>query len=198
MLRRLGYGTLAAEGGEEAMEILEGRGLGPVDLVVLDLAMPGLDGKGVLQRMAAAGSEIPVVVQTAHGSIETVIAAMKAGAFDFVVKPVGAERLAVSVKNALRAGALETELRRMAATRLELAHLQGPRHPQPDMERVVRLAERAARSSIPVLIEGESGVGKELLARAIQGSSERRGKAFVTVNCGAIPDNLVDIDPVRP
>ena len=192
MLKRLGYDTLAAQGGEEALSLVLGSPASQVDLVVLDLSMPEVDGMTVLARMAAAGCEIPVIVQTSNGSIETVIAAMRAGASDFVVKPVGAERLAVSVKNALRAGALESELRRMTRHATNTLTFKDLATRSEDMARVMRLAERAAKSSIPVLIEGESGVGKELLARAIQGSSDRKGKPFVTVNCGAIPDNLVE------
>jgi DNA-binding NtrC family response regulator len=108
------------------------------------------------------------------------------------VKPVGAERLQVSIKNALRVDALEDELRR--ATRRNAGEL-GFRDivsRAESMSRTIRLAERAAKSKIPVLIEGESGVGKELMARAIQGSSDRRGKPFVTVNCGALPETLVE------
>ena len=160
--------------------------------------MPDLDGMGVLARMRQRDIAVPAIVQTAHGSIEAVISAMRAGAIDFVVKPVGAERLQVSIKNALRVDALEDELRR--ATRRTAGEL-GFRDivsRAESMARTVRLAERAAKSNIPVLIEGESGVGKELMARAIQGSSERRGKPFVTVNCGALPETLVEFDPVRP
>jgi DNA-binding NtrC family response regulator len=117
---------------------------------------------------------------------------MRAGATDFVVKPVGAERLQVSIKNALKVDALEDELRR--ATRRNAGEL-GFRDivsRAESMARTVRLAERAAKSNIPVLIEGESGVGKELMARAIQDSSERRGKPFVTGTCSALPEMLVE------
>ena len=154
--------------------------------------MPDLDGMGVLDRMRRREIKVPAIVQTAHGSIEAVISAMRAGALDFVVKPVGAERLQVSIKNALRVDALEDELRR--ATRRSAGELtfRDIVTKSENMARVIRLAERAAKSNIPVLIEGESGVGKELMARAIQGGSERRGKAFVTVNCGALPENLIE------
>jgi DNA-binding NtrC family response regulator len=135
---------------------------------------------------------LPVIVQTAHGSIETVISAMRAGATDFVVKPVGAERLQVSIKNALRVDALEGELRRVNRRSANMLTFRDLVTRSPAMERVIRLGERTAKSAIPVLLEGESGVGKEVIARAIQGSSDRRGKAFVTVNCGAIPSNLVE------
>src|SRR3954468_18688001 len=192
MLRRFGYEPLVAENGEQALLRLRAADGARIDLVVLDLMMPTLDGMGVLARMRESGIETPAIVQTAHGSIDAVVSAMRAGAVDFVVKPVGAERLQGSIKNAFRVDALEQEvrtLRRRASGMLTFKDLASK---SPDMGRVIRLAERAARSSIPVLIEGESGVGKEVLARAIQGSSERKGRPFVTVNCGAIPENLVE------
>jgi DNA-binding NtrC family response regulator len=154
--------------------------------------MPDLDGMAVLTRLRDQKWMVPTIVLTAHGSIEAVISAMRAGAIDFVVKPVGAERLQVSIKNALRVDALEGEIRRMnrhASGALTLSDLSSKSE---DMERVIRLGERAAKSTIPVLLEGESGVGKELIARAVQGASERRGRAFVTVNCGALPENLIE------
>ncbi|MFJ5370686.1 sigma 54-interacting transcriptional regulator, partial [Bosea sp. CER48] len=151
-----------------------------------------LDGMGVLANLRERGIETPVIVQTANGSIETVVTAMRAGAADFVVKPVGTERLQVSLNNALKLGALEHELRHIKRRASNTLGFRDLTTKSPDMARVVRLAERAAKSNIPILIEGESGVGKEVLARAIQGSSDRRGKPFVTVNCGAIPHNLVE------
>src|SRR5271156_3890078 len=192
MARRFGYEVETAESGETGLARLEAAERPSVDLVILDLVMPDLDGMGVLMRMRQRGLAIPVIVQTAHGSIAAVISAMRAGAGDFVVKPVGAERLQVSIKNALRVDALEDELRR--ATRRGAGELtfRDIVTKVESMTRTLRLAERAAKSNIPVLIEGESGVGKELLARAIRGGSDRRGKPFVTVNCGALPENLVE------
>jgi DNA-binding NtrC family response regulator len=192
MTRRFGYEVEALDSGEAALARLLARDRPPINLVILDLVMPDLDGMGVLARMRQREIEIPAIVQTAHGSIEAVISAMRAGAVDFVVKPVGAERLQVSLKNVLRVDALEDELRR--ATRRNTGEL-GFRDivtRSEQMTRAIRLAERAAKSSIPVLVEGETGVGKELLARAIQGSSERRGRPFVTVNCGALPGAVVE------
>ena len=192
MIRRFGYESETVESGETALARLTANDRPAIDVVILDLVMPDLDGMGVLTRMRQQSLQTPTIVQTAHGSIEAVISAMRAGAIDFVVKPVGAERLQVSIKNALRVDALEDELRR--ATRRGVGELTfrdiGTK--VESMGRTLRLAERAAKSNIPVLIEGESGVGKELLARAIQGGSDRRGKSFITVNCGALPENLVE------
>ena len=192
MVRRFGYAVETADGGEAALSRLEGADQPAIDLLILDLMMPGLDGLGVLARLRDRRMAVPVIVQTAHGTIETVITAMRAGALDFVVKPVGAERLAVSIKNALRFDALEDEVRRMTRRASGSLTFKDVVTKSEDMLRVIRLGERAARSNIPVLIEGESGVGKELMARAIQGSSDRKGRPFITVNCGALPENLVE------
>ena len=192
MVRRFGYAVETVESGEAAVSRLENAQLPAVDLLILDLMMPGLDGMGVLAHLQDRKVGIPVIVQTAHGGIETVINAMRAGALDFVVKPVGAERLSVSIKNALRFDALEDEVRRITRRASGVLTFKDIVTKSEDMGRVIRLGERAARSHIPVLIEGESGVGKELMARAIQGSSDRKGRSFVTVNCGALPENLVE------
>ncbi|KQO56877.1 MULTISPECIES: sigma-54 dependent transcriptional regulator [unclassified Methylobacterium] len=191
MVRRLGFEVKVAESGEDGLSVL--RSGEPIDVVLLDLVMPGgLDGLAVMAQMRQSGLDTPVIVQTSNGSIDAVVNAMRAGATDFVVKPAGAERLQVSIKNALKVDQLEEEVRRMRRRASGSLTFKDLSSRSPDMERVIRLAERSAKSNIPVLIEGESGVGKEVLARAIQGSGDRRGKAFVTVNCGAIPDNLVE------
>jgi DNA-binding NtrC family response regulator len=133
-----------------------------------------------------------VIVQTAHGGIDNVVTAMRAGAADFVVKPVGAERLAVSLRNALATKALESEIRRIKRSHAGVLTFADIVTRSPRMQTVLRQAEKAAGSAIPVLIEGRSGVGKEMIARAIHGTGERRSKPFVAVNCGAIPENLVE------
>jgi DNA-binding NtrC family response regulator len=154
--------------------------------------MPNLDGLGVLARMRQAAIAVPVIVQTAHGGIDNVVSAMRAGAIDFVVKPVGAERLHVSLRNALNTNALEGELNRIKRSRNGTLCFADIITRSAAMQGVLRIAEKAAGSSIPVLIAGESGVGKELVARAIHGSGERRAKPFVAVNCGAMPENLIE------
>ena len=191
IVTRCGYEPLTAEGGDRALAILTG-GKTRVDCMVLDLVMPDLDGLGVLARMREAGLDLPVIVQTAHGGIDNVVSAMRAGAIDFVVKPVGAERLQVSLRNALAARALEGELNRIKRSRAGTLTFKDIVTCSPHMLAVLRTAEKAAASAIAVLIEGESGVGKELIARAIHGSGGRRAKPFIAVNCGAIPDNLVE------
>ncbi len=192
MVRKFGYEALIAEGGDQAANLLTSPDALKIDCVVLDLIMPDLDGLGVLARIREAGLSLPVIVQTAHGGIDNVVSAMRAGASDFVVKPVGAERLQVSLRNALTASALEGELARIKRSQSGTLTFKDIVTRSPQMRGVLHNAEKAAASNIPVLIEGESGVGKELVARAIHGSGERRAKPFIAVNCGAIPDNLVE------
>ncbi len=191
-IKRFGYTTQTAENGEQALAQLQEAEPGTIALVLLDLVMPGLDGMGVLDRLRNIQPHPPVIVQTAHGSIDAAINAMRAGATDFVIKPVSPERLEVSIKNALKITALEGEISRMARRVVGQLTFADIITASPEMRRVIDLGRRASTSTIPVLIEGESGVGKELVARAIQGESDRAGKPFVTVNCGAIPQNLVE------
>jgi len=146
----------------------------------------------VLAKLRQAAINVPVIVQTAHGGIDNVVSAMRAGAVDFVVKPVGAERLQVCVRNALNASALEGELNRIKHSRAGTLGFADIITKSTNMHAVIRVAEKAATSTIPVLISGESGVGKELIARAVHGSGERRAKPFIAVNCGAMPENLVE------
>src|SRR5436189_1701504 len=192
MLQKCGYETIVVDSGDAAVAALMTANAPAIDAVVLDLVMPGLDGMGVLIKIREAGLNIPVIVQTAHGGIDNVVSAMRAGAQDFVVKPAGIERLQVSLRNALNTSALKGELQRIRHSREGRLTFADIITRSEAMAGVLRTAQKAAASSIPVLVEGESGVGKELFARAIHGSSERKSKPFVAVNCGAIPDNLVE------
>src|SRR6201981_3450943 len=192
MVQKCGYQAVVVDSGDAAIALLTGADSPAIDAMVLDLVMPGLDGMCVLAKIREAGLNIPVIVQTAHGGIDNVISAMRAGAHDFVVKPVGMERLQVSLRNALNASALKGELQRIRHSREGRLTFADIITRSEAMAGVLRTAQKAAGSSIPVLLEGESGVGKEMFARAIHGSGERKSKPFVAVNCGAIPDNLVE------
>lgn len=191
MVQRCGHQSVVVDSGDAAIAKLTDE-TQAIDAVVLDLVMPGLDGLGVLSKMRELGLAIPVIVQTAHGGIDNVVSAMRAGAQDFVVKPVGIERLQVSLRNALDASALKGELQRLRHSREGRLTFKDIVTRSEAMQTVLAMGRKAASSAIPVLIEGESGVGKEVIARAIHGSSERAAKPFITVNCGAIPDNLVE------
>ena len=192
MVSRFGFEPIVAESGEAALALLNSAEGPRIDAVVLDLVMPDLDGLGVLARLREAGIVLPVIVQTAHGGIDNVVSVMRAGATDFVVKPVSPERLQVSLRNALAASALQGELARIKRSRAGTLTFRDIVTRSPRMLALLRTAGKAAASAIPVLIAGPSGAGKELIARAIHGSGERCAKPFVAVNCGAIPDNLVE------
>lgn len=192
VIKRLGYQTKTAASGDKALDILLGPDAAGISLVLLDLVMPGTDGLDVLSKVNGKPGIPPIIVETANGSIDAAINAMRAGAIDFVVKPASPERLECSIKNALKIEQLSGEITRIKK-KVQGKLTFGDLIISTDtMERVVSLGQRAANSHIPVLIEGESGVGKELIARAIQGESDRAGAPFVVVNCGAIPENLIE------
>jgi DNA-binding NtrC family response regulator len=191
-ITRTGMHVVTAPGGQPALDLLAGPRSDQISLILLDLVMPDMDGLTVLAKLQIAHPELPVIVLTAKGGIDSAVDAMRAGASDFLVKPASPERITVSIRNALKIGTLTgevTRLKKKVEHRLVFDDLVGR---SAEMRQVIRLGQRAAQSNIPILIEGESGVGKELVARAIQGSSERAGKPFVTVNCGAIPENLIE------
>ena len=190
-LERHGNVVHLAENGLIGLEFLK-HGGDQINVIVLDLMMPELDGLGFLRAIREAGIETPVIVQTGQGGIETVVDAMRAGAFDFVVKPVSPERIAASVGNALTVDRKEGRSRTARRSRSGSATFGDIVSASQEMQRVIDLAQRAAQSSIPVVLEGESGVGKEMVARAIQSAGDRAGKPFITVNCGAIAENLVE------
>lgn len=189
---REGYHTRYADSGQEAIEILSPKDASNVDLVILDLSMPRVSGLDVLKKIKPLHPALPIIVLTAHSSISNVVDSMRAGATDFIVKPASAERIRTAIKNALDTQDLTGELRPLTekiGAELDFSELVGKSE---TMAEAVAIAKKAAGSNIPVLIEGESGVGKELFAKAIQSASGRSHKPFVTVNCGAIPANLVE------
>ena len=185
-----GFVPVTATGGHDALTAL--REDANIGAVVLDLVMPDLDGMAVMEAMSREGLTTPVIVQTAKSSLETVVSAMRQGALDFFVKPVAPERLIVSLRNALKVGTLETVVRTERGKRAGTLGGADIIAGSEGMARVLALATRAAKSTIPVMVEGETGTGKELVARVIQGLGDRAGKPFITVNCGAIPANLVE------
>ena len=190
VLEREGFAVAQAEGGEDAISRLQAGGV--ADVVILDLSMPGMSGMDTLKEMRLRGFLQPVIVLTATGGVEVVVKAMQAGAQDFFIKPASPERIIVSIRNALQMGDLSAEVQRLKKVtggQFSFADLVGDSEA---MMEVKRMGERAARSTIPVLILGESGVGKEVIARAMHGASERAAKPFVAVNCGALPENLVE------
>lgn len=171
--------------GERAM------GAGRPDCILLDLGLPDANGMDLLRSWRASEITTPIVVITANGSIGTAIEAMREGATDFLVKPFGAERLVTTVKNAVEKSKLEKVVKALEQSKpkAQFAEFIGSSLP---MQAVYRVLESAAPSNAGIFITGETGTGKELAARAIHTSSARAGRAFVAVNCGAIPKDLIE------
>ncbi|MEM5501808.1 sigma-54 dependent transcriptional regulator [Ahrensia kielensis] len=192
-IENMGYKTWCCKNGEAAIDALSGPHSSDIDAMVLDLMMPGIDGHGVLKFMREQGINKPTIVQTAQGGMDTAVKAMRAGAFDFVIKPVSPDRLKSSLCDALKIEAVKsTPKKQSIEATFNRANTQKMIASTDTMNRVAELVKRAANSDIPVLIEGESGTGKELIAKSIQASSDRANKPLVIVNCGAIPENLVE------
>lgn len=192
VVSRQGFDMEIAKGGKDAIAFMQSDKAGTVDLMLLDLVMPDLDGLEVLSQVKSRHPNLPIVVLTAQSGIEIIVKVMQAGAADFIPKPASPERLLVSMENALKMNALSGQVSRLSRQvdgRMQFDDLITGGN---GMAMALDLARRAASSNIPILIEGECGVGKEMIARAVQGSSERAGRPFVAVNCGAIPENLVE------
>ncbi|MAN46496.1 MAG: sigma-54-dependent Fis family transcriptional regulator [Alphaproteobacteria bacterium] len=190
-VEKAGFACRTAPDGEAGIALAADPKDG-IDVVLLDLTMPGMSGMDTLERLASKRPDLPVIMLTATSGIDTIVQSMRRGAVDFIVKPANPERVVVSIRNALKMQSLSGEVKRLARKAEGGMAFDDMIAAAPPMRQVLRLAERAATSDIPVLILGESGVGKEVVARCIQGASGRAGKPFVTVNCGAIPENLVE------
>jgi len=181
-----GYDFVAAATGQEGIALVERES---PDLVLLDVKMPGMDGLEVLDRLRAMNETLPVVVISGHGTISTAVEATKKGAFDFIEKPFASERVLVSIRNALDQGRLRDENRSLKRA-VEVRHqMIGD---SPELKQVMAAVGRAAPTNATVLIHGESGVGKELVARTIHRNSLRSRERFVQVNCAAIPEELIE------
>ncbi len=181
-----GYDVVLAASGETGLKIAERE---EPDLVLLDIKMPQMDGLEVLKRLKAREPSPPVVILSGHGTVQTAVEATKLGAFDFIEKPPETERILLVARNALSQKKLADENRRLKLTFDERYRIVGE---SPGLERVADAIRRAAPTNATVLITGESGVGKELVARAIHRNSLRRDEAFVQVNCAAIPEELIE------
>ncbi len=184
------YKVIQARNGEACLRKLSET---HIDLILLDLQMPGIDGIETLKQIKKQTPHIPVIIMTAHGTIEKAVHSMKLGSYDFLTKPFPSERLKVTVKNALEAVALETEvksLRSVLDSRFQFKNIIGR---SGVMQEVFRAVEKVINSDVTVLIQGESGTGKELIARAIHNESKaRHAKPFVAVNCTALPESLLE------
>ena len=188
-LEEEGYTVATAASGEEARTILMRD---PQDLVITDLSMPGISGVDLLKHIRAEYPDTTVVLVTAFGTVETAIDAMKLGAYDYITKPVNPDNLRFIIARALEHLSLREEvqtLRTVLAEKVGFENIVG--HSKP-LFYVLDMAARAAQSDVTVLIRGETGTGKELVAQGIHRSSSRKTKPFVTINCGAIPTELLE------
>jgi len=163
------------------------------DLILMDIQMPGIDGIETLQKIKQEDPRIPVIMMTAHGTIERAVTSMKLGAYDFITKPFARDRLLVTVQNALLNSSLKKEvdeLRSELKSKYTFDNIIGQ---SGVMQDVFKAVEKVINSNVTVLIQGESGTGKELIARAIHFHSKARAnKPFVAVNCSALPESLLE------
>ena len=188
-LAQEGYAVLSSASGEQGLELLKKEG---ADLVVTDVRMPGMDGLQVLEGVRKVDPNIQVIILTAFGTIEMAVEAMKAGAFHYISKPFNRDELKLTLKKALQLKELERENVTLRQELKERIGLDAIIAESPQMSQVLELVVRVAPTETTVLILGESGAGKEVIARAIHGSSPRAQGPFVTVNCAAIPENLLE------
>lgn len=189
MLEQLGLTTVAAENGRAGLEAFQASSF---DLVLTDMRMPELDGIGLLREIRRLDPEVPVILLTAYGSVESAVEAMKLGAFDYILRPLDVASVEAAVRRAL--DVRETRVaNRFLRERLAEA-LDGDRvaWASPSMHEAYAMAEKVAATKSAVLITGATGTGKEVMARAIHNLSPRRDKLFVPINCAAIPPDLLE------
>ena len=187
------YTFFVAEDGERAWELMQSE---EIDLAIVDLRMPKLGGAQLLERIKRDYFAVPVIILTGHGSIEDAVGAMRAGAYDFLTKPVNLERLDLLVERALRSRELNRKNREL---KHEVERLRAKergdvrfKSKNPAMQRVYQVVEQVADTKASVLITGESGVGKELIAESLHNLSERKDKELVKVHCAALSQTLLE------
>ena len=184
-----GFAVETAEDGNAALQRMHA---GPYDIVIIDLKMPGMDGITLERRIREIDKDAAIIILTAFASVETAVEALKLGAFDYVTKPVDPDELSNTVRNALKQRQLEAENTRLKANVSELILPSPIIGDSPRMRRVLDMIATVAGTDANVVIRGESGTGKELIARAIHAQSERRFFPIVALNCGSIPETLLE------
>ncbi len=184
-LQLAGYHTELASSGQVALDVVSAR---PVDAVLMDVKMPDMDGLTALEKLHASKPDLPVIMMSGHGTIDTAVRATQLGARDFLEKPIARDKLLVSLRNALKHQAAMEELLELRAQLGRYDMVGGG----PAMQRIFSLIQRTAPSEGRVLITGENGTGKELIARALHQNSKRKGGPFVKLNCAAVPHELIE------
>ncbi|UCF68318.1 MAG: sigma-54-dependent Fis family transcriptional regulator [Acidobacteriota bacterium] len=187
--RKDGYQVRAAANATEALRALQDRSF---DVILLDIKMPGMDGMELQERIHKINPKIAVIMITAFATVETAVQALKQGAFDYVTKPIDPDELSHLVRRALEQRRLEQENVQLRETIDELVSVDTIVGESPPMQKVMELIQHVAKTDATVLILGESGTGKELIARAIHATSQRRYFPIVPVNCGALPESLLE------
>jgi DNA-binding NtrC family response regulator len=188
-LEEIGCDVLAVASGKEALGVLEEATL---DLVITDLRIPGMSGMDILKSLRKDHPELTVIMVTAYGTVRTAVEAMKAGAYDYLTKPIDYDELTLVVNRALEHQQLLEEVRNLRHTLDEKYGFESIIGRSKKLLRVLEMTSRVAQTDSIVLIRGETGTGKELLAKAIHQNSRRKNEPFVTINCGAIPGNLME------
>jgi DNA-binding NtrC family response regulator len=189
LLLRDGYQVSSAQDPVSAMQALKET---VIQVVITDLRLPGMDGLEFLSRALQLDAKLVGIVMTGYGTIDVAVKAMKAGAFDFITKPFNADAVSIVVKKALEFQRLRQEnllLKKTVRDQYRMEHLVGS---SDTMRSMLDFIEKVADSDSTVLIQGESGTGKELIARTIHYNSSRRDQPLVPINCGAIPENLLE------
>ncbi len=189
VLQEEGYETLTANSGQETLKIIRNS---DVDLVLTDMKMPGMDGIELLEEIKSKDPDLPVIMMTAHGTVEKAVEAMQKGAYNYILKPFDNERMILYVKKANAMYRVIKENRRLREdieSRYCFGNIIGRSKAMRD---IFEMIQKVAPSSATVLIEGDSGTGKELVAKSIHYNSPRRDKPFVTVNCSALVENLLE------
>ena len=189
MLKKEGYGVSSAQSGKEALEELQNS---HYDLVIADLMMPEMNGLELLSKVKSIDPELNFIVMTAYASVDTAIEALKKGAFDYIAKPFKVDELKITIKKSLEQKRIVKEnldLKRQLKKEFSLDSFIGD---TPEIIEMKKLVEKVALTDSTVLIQGESGTGKELVAKAIHHHSRRADKPFVTINCAALPETLLE------
>lgn len=188
-LEEEGYIVLLASSGEEGLRLLEEE---EAELVITDIRMPGMDGVDVLRRVKELSPQVPVMIITAYGTVETAVEAMRIGAFDYITKPFNRAELKLKVKKALQIKELERENIRLKSELSDKFKFENIIGSSEKMQKLFEFIKRVSVTDATVLITGESGTGKELVAKAIHYNSLRGEKPFIVVNCSSIPKELLE------
>ncbi len=190
--KMLRFEVTTVNSGQAAIDLLLSEKGDEINLVILDLSMPEIDGMAVLEKVCPERPDLPIIINTAYGDVKKAVAAVKKGAIDFIEKQDGPERLKVSIENVRLLYGLKREVKKLNSFNLGKYNFSDIIGHSQSLQKTMNAAKKACQSNIPILIRGESGVGKELFARAIHSSSMRSDKPFIPVNCGAMPLNLVE------